>query len=217
MRAVIFDVDGTLVDSNDQHAMSWCDALSEFGRAVPFEQVRPLIGMGGDKLLPRAAGIPDDSPEGKKISKRRAEIFRQEYLPTIKAFPMARDLCLRLREAHYELAVASSAQKADLLPLLKIAEVDDLLAEKTSSSDAENSKPDPDIVSATIKKLGLNGADAVMIGDTPYDVEAAEKAGVRTIAFRCGGWDDQALRGAIALYDGPADLYERFDESPLTR
>ena len=215
LRAAILDVDGTLVDSNDQHAQSWVDTLEEAGHKVEFAEVRRLIGMGGDKLLPKVTGISTDSPEGERLSKRRKQIFTEKYFSTIKAFPHAREMLLRMKDAGLALIAASSAEKDQLIPLLKIVDAHNLLEGKTSSSDAENSKPDPDIIEAALEKLNLSPDEALMLGDTPYDIEAAQHAGLKTVALRCGGWGDEDLRGAIAIYDNPADLLRRFDSSPF--
>jgi beta-phosphoglucomutase-like phosphatase (HAD superfamily) len=213
--AVIFDVDGTLVDSNDHHAKSWCDTLEEFGYQADFAEVRSKIGMGSDKLLPQVIGIEVDSDEGKKLTRRRDEIFKERYLPTIKAFPGVRELVLLMQQIDLKIVAASSAHREDLERLLEIAGVADLIADYTSSSDAERSKPDPDIVEAALGKLELKPEQAIMVGDTPYDVAAAMAARIRTVALRCGGWSDDHLQGAIAIYDDPADLYAKFDASPF--
>lgn len=214
-RAVILDVDGTLVDSNDLHARAWVDAFREAGRDVPFETIRPLIGMGGDNLLPAAAGLSAEEEPGRSIAERRGAIFRERYLRRVTAFPAVRDLLKRMRADGLKLAVASSAKGDELGPLLEIAGAEDLVPARTSADDAESSKPDPDIVQAALRRIGARADEAVMIGDTPYDVEAAGRAGVGTIALRCGGWDDRALAGALAVYDSPADLLARYEESPL--
>ena len=217
LRGVIFDVDGTLVDSNDAHAQSWVDTFAEAGYNVPFDVVRPLIGMGGDKLLPKAIGIAVDSDEGKKLTKRRSEIFRENYLPKLKPLEGSRDLLLRVRADKLKPVVATSAKEEELEGLLKAAQVADLMEEKATASDAKRSKPDPDIVKAAIKESELPPSDLVMIGDTPYDVEAAISAGLRIIGFRSGGWKDPDLRGAVEIYDGPADLLRHYDSSLLGR
>ena len=212
---VILDVDGTLVDSNDAHARAWQDALAEHGLGPPLARIRRLVGMGGDKLLPALTGIAHDSATGKSISERRAAIFSERYFPQVKPFPRVRELLLRMRAESLRLSVGSSAKKEELRPLLERADVYDLVDAVTSASDAKSSKPDPDIVQAAFGELGLQPGEVLMIGDTPYDIEAARRAGVDTIAFRCGGWDDAGLSGALALYDGPADLLAHFDDSPL--
>ena len=217
LQGVIFDIDGTLLDSNDAHAQSWVDAFAEADYEVPFEVVRPLIGMGADKLLPKTIGIRHDSKEGKKLLRRRSEIFRESYLPRLHPFPGARSLVLRVRDDGLKAIVATSAKEEELKGLLRAAEVDDLMEEKATASDAKRSKPDPDIVEAAIEESGVPSDNAVMIGDTPYDVEAATRAGVRAIAFRSGGWDDASLKGAAQIYDGPADLLAHYDASLLGR
>jgi phosphoglycolate phosphatase-like HAD superfamily hydrolase len=214
---VIFDVDGTLIDSNDAHAYAWLRAFRELGRDIGFADVRPLIGMGGDKILPQLLGVSDESELGQRVSRRRAEIFASDYLPELRPFPRVRELAVRLRDGGARLAVASSAQPNELQPLLKLAEIEDLIEVHSSSGDAENSKPDPDIIHAALGRLRLPPAQAFMVGDTPYDVAAARKAEVRTIAFRCGGRDDRELAGALAIYDDPAELLEQLSESPIFR
>jgi HAD superfamily hydrolase (TIGR01509 family) len=217
VRGVIFDIDGTLINSNDAHARAWVQALAQFDIYVPFPEVRRLIGMGGDKLLPAIAHLEEDSRLGRKISERRSQIFSREYLPHLHAFPKTRELLTKIREAGLALAVASSAKKEELEPFLRLANVLDLIEGATSSADAESSKPDPDIVQAALLKLDLDPGRVLMIGDTPYDIEAARRAGMDTIAFRCGGRSDHDLAGAVAIYDGPADLLAQFDASPLAR
>jgi len=215
IHAVIFDVDGTLVNSNDAQAKSWVEALKEFGYSVPYEKVRPLIGMGGDKVLPETIGVQKDSEKGKQISKRRSEIFKKKYLPNVKPFLDAQKLLDRMREQGLKLAIATSAQPDELRPLLQIVGAADLIEDKTSARDVKSSKPDPDVMQVALKRVGYPPNEVVMIGDTPYDIEAARKVGVGTIAFRCGGWSDSDLSGAIAIYNDPADLLAHYDSSPL--
>jgi HAD superfamily hydrolase (TIGR01509 family) len=211
--AVIFDVDGTLVDSNDAHARAWVRAFAEHRITVAYAAVRRAIGMGGDKLMRAVSDIQEDSPQGKAIGDRRSEIFKTEYLPDLRAFPNTRELVTRLKQDGYTLTVASSAKEEELHPLLEIARVADLIPLRTSSDDAEKSKPDPDIVAAALKRSGCAPGASIMIGDTPFDVEAARRAGVRTVALECGGWTRQELAGAIAIYRDAADLLARYDES----
>jgi HAD superfamily hydrolase (TIGR01509 family) len=216
-RAVIFDVDGTLVDSNDAHAQAWVEALGEHGRHVEFTRVRPLIGMGGDKLLPEISGLAADSREGEAIGERRAEIFRRRFLPRLQPTRGARELLECLHDERLKLYVASSAKAEELQPLLRVAAADKYMEATTSSDDADRSKPDPDIVSAALRRAGVAKTDAIMIGDTPYDVEAALRAGINIIALRSGGWADRDLRGALAVYDDPADLLNHYELSPFKR
>ena len=214
-KAILLDIDGTLVDSNDAHAHAWVAAFAESGVTVDFARVRRCIGMGGDKLMPEVSGIAEDSPQGRLISQRRGEIFTTEWLPRLRPFRDVNRLVAALNARGVRLVAASSAKKTELRALLDLAGVASMLDGATSSDDAEESKPDPDIIEAALKQAHAGPGEAVMIGDTPYDVEAAARAGVAAIAFRCGGWRDEDLTGAIAIYDGAWDLFARLDESPI--
>lgn len=215
IRAVLLDVDGTLVDSNDAHARAWVDVGDEFGYEIEFGRVRWLIGMGGDRVLPELTGMKEESDEGGKMVERRGEIFRERYLPRLRAFPGAHELLARLRDEDRKLVVATSASDRDLRALLEQAKLEDLIDESTSADEADASKPAPDIVQAALRKAGVPSSEVVMLGDTPYDVKAAQRAGVRIIALRCGGWNDRELKGAEEVHDDPADLLVRYDASIL--
>jgi HAD superfamily hydrolase (TIGR01549 family) len=210
-RALVFDIDGTLVDSNDAHAAAWSDALAVFDIERPPALIRPLIGMGGDKLLPALTGIDADSPLGQRIAVQRAQCFRENYLEALAPFPYVRPLFERLGADGVRLAVASSAKKDELDRLVEIADVRDLIEHQTSADDVVSSKPDPDVVHATLELLGVPKDAVLMVGDTPYDVEAARRAGIDAIGFRCGGRSEGDLAGAIALYDGPASMLRNYD------
>ena len=215
LRGVLLDIDGTLLDSNDAHATAWVEALRDVGLDVPFEQVRPMIGMGGDKVVPALTGHQEDHPEAKRAVERKKAHF-DRLLPTLQPFPGARALLERLRAEGCVLVVATSAGGDEAARLLEQAGVADLVHEETTKADVESSKPDPDIVHAALQKGGLRADEVVMLGDTPYDIAAARQAGVRTVAVRCGGWwDDRALGGAVARYDDPAALLRDFEASPL--
>ena len=215
IRGVILDVDGTLVLSNDAQAQSWMVAMADFGYYVPYEKIRPLIGMGGDKVLPETTGLQKDSEEGIKVSAKRKEIFQKRYVPALQAAPGSRELLEYMHVRGLKLAIASSAEKDELEVLLQVAGASDLVREEISSSDAGRSKPDPDAVQVTLQRIGLPANQVLMMGDTPYDIEAAAKVGVGTIALRCGGWSDPELKGALAIYDDPAGLLDHYDTSPL--
>ena len=217
IKAVLFDVDGTLVHSNDAHAHAWVRAFAEHGIDVSFDAVRRAIGMGGDKLMPRVSHLTEDSDEGRQIAELRKEIFRRDCLPRLQPLRQAGELVAAVKALGLTTVAASSAKKDELRPLLEIAGADALMDAMTSSDDAEESKPDPDIIEAALARAGVAASEAIMIGDTPYDIEAARRAGVRTIAFRSGGWDDGDLAGAIAVYDGPWELLQQLDHSPLNQ
>lgn len=216
LRGMLLDIDGTLLLSNDAHAHAWIDAFREFDyHDISFEQVQPLIGMGGDKVLAKVApGLSDNEGVGKKITHRRSEIFLEKYAPQLQPASGARDLLVRLKDAGITLVIATSAKEKELEALLTAARIDDLIHHQATSDDAGESKPDPDIVQAALEKSGLSPSDVFMLGDTPYDIEAAKRSQVGAIAVRCGGHDDD-LKAALAVYDHPADLLAHLDDSPI--
>jgi len=213
--SVLFDVDGTLIDSNNAHATAWMRALREYGRRMDITQVRPLIGMGGDKLLPAIDGIEEDSPEGHAIAARKKQLFNQ-MLPGLRPTRGARSLLEYLRDQGIDLVIATSADDEEMKALLRQAGVDDLVSQRATSDDAAESKPDPDIVCAALARTRSGPESAVMVGDTPYDIEAAARAGVAAVALRCGGhWSDRDLSGALYIFDDPQDLLDRWQQSPI--
>jgi HAD superfamily hydrolase (TIGR01509 family) len=217
-QGVILDVDGTLVLSNDAHAQAWVEAFAKFSYKVKFEQVRPLIGMGGDQIIPQfAPGLSDQQGQGKKIADTRKELIINKLATNLSPANGTRQLISKMLSVGLRLIIASSATSEELSVLLKAAQVDDLLSqdEAATSSDAEASKPAPDIVEAALSRLSMEPAEVVMLGDTPYDIESANKAGVDVIALRCGGFDDSQLKDAIAIYNDPADLLIHYESSPL--
>ena len=217
-KAVIFDIDGTLINSVDLHAQSWQAAFRKFGKEFSFESVRRQIGKGSDQLLPVFLSPEELKSFGEAVDKYRSELFKKEYLPQVKGFPEVRELFLRLRHDGKKIALASSAKEDELETYKRIAQIDDLVQTETSSDDAEKSKPHPDIFEAALEKLpGITAEDIVVVGDTPYDAEAAGKAHLRTIGVLCGGWEENELRraGCVEIYRDPADLLARYDDSAL--
>lgn len=215
LRAVLLDLDGTLIDSNDAHARVWVEVLAELGHQVEYERVRPLIGKGSDQLLPELIGVSADSAAGRAIVERRSAAFMKRALPELAPFPAAARLAERMATQGLRLVVATSANEQEMQALVRIAGIAPWLYGSTSASEAEDSKPHPDIVEVALRKARCRPSEAIMLGDTPYDVAAAQAAGVPAIALRCGGWTDRALRGAQAIYDDPRELLQRYDSSPL--
>lgn len=213
--AVIFDVDGTLIDSNDAHAHAWVDALTEAGHDVAFDEVRRLIGVGGDKLIPTITGLEHDSDAGERLSRRRREIFADRYLPHVRPFDGAGDLLRALAGHGHALAVATSAKKEELEPLLALTGAADVFDHRTSADDVDASKPDPDAVRQALQGLQASPDRVVMIGDTPYDLEAAHRAGVPFIAFRSGGWPTETFDRAVAVFAGPRALLTALSRTSL--
>jgi len=210
---VLFDVDGTLVDSNAAHAETWTQALVEHGVDVDLAAIRPLIGMGGDKLLPAVAHVEESSPRGAAMARRKKELFKAK-VPALRPTPGARALLEFLRDHGVTLVVATSAGDREMQAILEQAGLYDLFSAHTSKDDAEESKPDPDIVLAAMERADARPESTVMVGDTPYDIEAAARAGIPAIALRCGGhWTDADLQGAIHIFDDPAALQAWWDRT----
>lgn len=216
LRGCLLDVDGTLIESNDAHARSWLHVLTAEKFDVTYAQVRACIGMGGDKLVRALTGLDVEQGRGKALAARRQQLFLRQYLPSLGPTPGAQELVARLREEGIRPVIATSAGEEELNALLEQARLSDLIRRRTTSDDAKDSKPDPDIVHAALVRGQLDPREAIMVGDTPYDIEAAARAAVPSIAVRCGGWwADDALGRAVAIYDDPAQLVRAYAGSPL--
>ena len=210
--AVLFDVDGTLVDSNDLHTSAWQETFRHFGLVVSYDAIRGQIGKGGDNLIP--ALLPADIVERlqEEIESFRSELFGRDYLHKAKPFPGAAELLRRLRGEGVTLVLASSAKQGELDHHIEKLGCRDLLAATTSADDVEHSKPCPDIFAAAWEKAQANGGagTVVVVGDTPYDIDAASRIGLPAVAVRCGGFDEEELVRAAAIYDGPTELNRVF-------
>ena len=220
-QAIIFDIDGTLLDSVDLHAEAWQEAFRHFGHEIPFDKIRSQIGKGGDQLLPVFLNPEELEKKGKDLQEFRGSLFKRKYLPKVKPFPRVRELFLKIRDNGQQLALASSAKGDELQDFERIAGIEDLVQVETSSADAKRSKPHPDIFEAALDRLGnhLPLSEVVVVGDSPHDAEAAGKAGLQTVGVLCGGFPEAVLReaGCIAIYGGPEDLLERYEQSPLAK
>ena len=218
--AVIFDIDGTLVDSVDLHAEAWRLSFARFGKKVTFAEVRRQIGKGGDQLMPVFLSRQELGDFGDELEQYRGDLFKKEFLPRVKPFPCVRQLFERIREDDKRIALASSAKGNELKTYKSIADIEDLVETETSSDDAEKSKPYPDIFQAAVARLGDVSVDNVLVvGDTIYDAEAAGKANLRIVGVMCGGWSGEDLQqaGCIAVYRDPADLLHAYNASPISR
>lgn len=214
--AVLFDLDGTLVDSNSQHVAIWERVFRDAGHPFDREVIHRQIGKGGDNLVP--ALLPQlHKEETEKLSKRHDDLFKAECLRGIQPFPDAHALVQRAAAEGIRVVFASSASNEELQHYVRLLDAEELLDTTTSKDDAERSKPDPGIFAAALKRLKLDGEQAVVVGDTPYDIEAAARCRVPAIALLSGGFDADVLRsaGAVAVYKDAADLLARFDQSPL--
>lgn len=220
MKAVIFDVDGTLTDSVDLHAKAWQETLNYFGHAVPFGKIRSQIGKGGDQLIPVFLSEQEVEEKGEEIKKYRGTLFKKSFLSQVKPFPKVRELFERLLEDEWKLALASSARKEELQVYKDICRISDLLGTETSSDDVEESKPHPDIFQAAMKRLGhVLPENCVVVGDSPFDAEAAGKAGIRAVGLLSGGFPEADLRSAgfETIYWGVPDVFINYETSLFYR
>jgi HAD superfamily hydrolase (TIGR01509 family) len=213
-RAAILDIDGTLVDTNYQHALAWYRAFRQSEIILPVWRIHRAIGMGGDQLVEHFIGAERDAEIGDDI--RAAE--KALYLSTIEEvepFEHAHDFVAALKERGLAVVLASSAKAAELEHYVDLLGVRDVVDAWTSSADVEETKPEPDLVVAALEKAGTD--DAVMVGDTPWDIEAAKKAGVPTIAVMTGGFgrDELVDAGAAGVFDSLGDLHGRIGDTPL--
>jgi HAD superfamily hydrolase (TIGR01549 family) len=215
--AVIFDVDGTLIDSVDLHAQAWKDAFEQFGKQPSFADVRAQIGKGADQLMPVFLSRDELRRFGEQLEEFRGQLYKREYLSRVRAFPEVRALFERVRAEGKQIALASSAPRDELARYVEVANIADLIDVTTSADDVERSKPHPDVFCAALARLQLPAADAVVVGDSPYDVQAASRAGARCVGLLCGGFARELLEsaGAVAIYRDPADLHAHFASSPL--
>lgn len=218
IKVVIFDVDGTLIDSVDLHAQAWQETFKHFGREVDFAAVRHQIGKGADQLLPVFFSAKELQSFGKELEAYRSDLFKRNYLPHVRPFPNVRDLFQHILADERRILLATSAQGDELKNYKRLTQIEDLIEDETSADDVERSKPHPDIFAAALKKAGDPApSEVIVIGDTPYDTEAAAKLELPMIGLLSGGFPEIELRGAgcIAIYRDPADLLEQYTHSPL--
>jgi HAD superfamily hydrolase (TIGR01549 family) len=218
-KAVIFDIDGTLIDTVRLHAEAWAETFRQYGIEVPVDDIRAQIGKGGDQLMPVFVSEEMVTQHGEEMEAFRAKLFKEKYFPKANGFPGVRELFERIRSEGSKIVLASSCKAEELDRHTELAGIPDLIDAATTSDDAERSKPFPDIFQAAMERLdGIDPADAVVVGDSPYDAEAAAKAGLKTVGVLSGGFSEEELRaaGAIAIYKDPADLLRNFKSSPLS-
>jgi HAD superfamily hydrolase (TIGR01509 family) len=216
-RAVIFDIDGTLIDSVDLHTQAWREAFARFGKDISYDDVRRQIGKGGDQLLPVFLSEEEIERFGDELEDYRSGLYERNYLPWAKPFPGARELLARLRQSGTIIGLASSCKRVELGYYLRMVGGARFVDAATTVDDADRSKPFPDIFEACLDKLGLKPGQAVAVGDSPYDAEAASRAGLVTVGVLSGGFSERELEaaGCSAIYQDPADLLARLANSPL--
>jgi HAD superfamily hydrolase (TIGR01509 family) len=219
IKAVLFDIDGTLVDSNDMHVAAWQEAFAGIGAVFDDQVVHDQIGKGADMLLPALLPGLDDQAR-QLLAQAHGRIFKARYLGKARPFPRAHDLLAHVHRQGQRVVLASSASQPELEHYLDLLGVRHLVAATTSSDDVRHTKPAPDIFATALAKLpGMAADEVLVVGDTPYDIEAAAGAGIAAVALRSGRFPDAVLEraGAIALYDDAAALLSGYAASPLGR
>lgn len=217
--AVIFDVDGTILDSVDLQAAAWQRALQQFGHDVPLDRLRRQIGKGADQLLPMVLSADELRRIGAGVSALHDELYGRELLPRARAFPKVRALFERIARDGLRIVLASSSPRGVLDASIERARVGDLLSGAASADDADRSKPHPDVFEAALDRLGsVDPREVVIVGDAPHDAEAAAKLGIPMVGLLCGGFPEMELveAGCVAIYRDPEDLLARYDTSPLS-
>ena len=216
MKAILFDIDGTLVDSNDDHIQAWDEVMRDAGHAFTWQQLHDQVGKGGDNYVP--ALLPHVSEEeADRLSGAHGPVYKERYLSRVRPFPGARDLLGKCHDAGLIVVLATSASADERDHYLDLLDADDLVDASTTADDVAHTKPCPDIFDTARRKVGVEASEALVVGDTPYDIAAAQAAGIPAVAVRSGGFTDDQLGGAVAIYDDVAAILADFDQSPLAR
>jgi len=217
IKAILFDIDGTLVDSNDAHIAAWDTAFRREGIAIDRDTIHDQIGKGSDMLLPTL--VPDASEDARdRMSEAHGTVFAEEHLDQVRPFADAHALLARAKSEGRQVVLASSAKQTELDHYLDLLDARDIVGATTSGDDVAHTKPAPDIFATALAKIAPIAADeAIVVGDTPYDIAAAKRCGLRAVAVRSGGFADATLQeaGAVALYDDVAALLADWEASPL--
>ncbi|NET88258.1 MAG: HAD family hydrolase [Kamptonema sp. SIO1D9] len=218
VKAVIFDVDGTLVDTVDLHAQAWQKAFAKYGYEISLAELRQQIGKGSEYIIPVFISQAEFEEKGEDIAEYRKEYFQNELMSQVRPFEKVPELFKRIKADSKKVVLATSARKTTLETYKKLLKIDDLADGATAKDDVEKSKPEPDIFAAALAKLsGISAEEVIVVGDSPYDAIAAGKINLRTVGVLCGGFSEEVLReaGCIAIYQSPADLLANYVESPL--
>lgn len=216
LKAVLFDIDGTLVDSNHLHVTAWDEVFRDAGYEFDRATLHRHIGKGGDNYVPSL--LPHSSEEEQeRLRDAHKQLFTGRYIKQAQPFPGARELLRKVSESGLKVVLATSASAEELRTHVETLGAADLIDEDTNKDDVEESKPAPDVFAAALEKAGVEASEALVVGDTPYDLEAARGCGVDSIAVRSGGFSDEQLKGAIAIYDSVAELLKGYESSPISR
>jgi HAD superfamily hydrolase (TIGR01509 family) len=215
IKAIIFDLDGTLVDSVDYHTEAWVKAFEKHGYDFSFDRLRQQIGKGGENIVGDL--LPADEAEKYKsdIDGYRQKYYRDNFLPKVRAFPQVKNLFQAIKADGLKIVLASSSSQETVVHYLELLQIKDLIDGATSIDDVDNSKPEPDIFLAALEKIkGISPEEVIVVGDSPYDVAAANQASLRTIGLLCGGFERETLTlaGCVVIYQNPAELLQNYPQ-----
>ncbi len=217
--AIIFDIDGTLIDSVDAHAEAWVVAFKQFGYTVGFEEMKQKIGKGGEFVIEDVFSPEEVEAKGEQIHSFRSQYYHDNFLKQVQPLPKVRELFERIREDGLRILLATSAQPESAEHYIELLGVKDLIEGCTTTGDVKKAKPNPDIFETVLAKLdGITADQVIVVGDSPYDAEAAAKAFLQTVGVLTGGFSEEQLKsaGCIAIYKDPADLLAYYTDSPLS-
>lgn len=217
-QGILFDVDGTLIDSSYIHTISWWGAFRQQGYDIPMASIHYYVGMGGDRLVDSLLPAGRDRSLDSEIMASHGALYASHW-PALRTFDGAKDLLAQCHAAGLSVALASSARKQDLQVMKSVLDSDAFLDAATSANDAKESKPAPDILEAALEAIGVEAADAIFVGDAVWDMKAAGALGIPAIGVTCGGVSASELReaGAVEVYDGPRDLLQNLTSSAIGR
>lgn len=219
IKAILFDIDGTLIDSNDMHVLAWEEAFAGIGQSFDRQIIHDQIGKGTDMLVPTLLPALDKIAQ-EKLGEAHSSVFKARFLNAAQPFRSAHDVLAHAHGRGQKVVLASSASRTELDHYVNLLDARELVAAMTSSDDVEQTKPAPDIFATALSKLqGIDMEEAIVVGDTPYDMQAANKCGIAAVAVRSGKFADDVLwnAGAIAIYDDVAALLSAYADSPLAR
>jgi HAD superfamily hydrolase (TIGR01509 family) len=217
-RGVLFDVDGTLIDSSYIHTIAWWGAFRQYGHDVPMAAIHQLVGMGGARLVDNLLPSGRDHDEDEDIMASHGALYASHW-PSLRALDGAKELLAQCHASGLTVALASSARERDLQVMRSVLDADSFIDAATSANDAEESKPAPDILEAALAAVGVDAANAVYVGDAVWDMKAAAALGIPSIGVTCGGIQAGQLRdaGAVEVYEGPRHLLENLGSSAIGR
>jgi HAD superfamily hydrolase (TIGR01549 family) len=212
LQGVIFDIDGTLIDTNDIHARCWVEAFAHFDKHIDYKLMRHQIGKGGDLLVPDLLNAKEMQRFGDELKDYRSKLYKKKYMKEAQPFPRVKELFESLHDRGVKLALASSANPDEVEYYTELLGVKKLLGGSTSTKDAKLSKPSPEIFEAALGQLGTDVTKTLVVGDTPYDVLAAHRASLAIVAVLCGGFEPELLAKAEFLFDDAEDIVRKIDE-----